>query len=165
MKTKLLAVFGTTLLALLMTSATVFADPVTVGADVDKYITATFNYASVTYGSLTAGSSNNVAPNQADGVYNVSVDTNFGYTVSASGTQFSDGGSHNFNVNNLKMDSNSTAGNLAVGSATTLSGAPQVVDTYAYTVTDNFHGFWLSVPAGQYATSYSSTVTVSYANQ
>ena len=165
MKTKTLTVFGLTLLALLMTSASVMADDVTVSADVDKYMSATFNYASVTYGNLVAGSSNNVAPDQASGVYNVTVDTNFAYNVSASATTFTDGGSHTFNVNNLKMDTNSTAGNLAVGSAKTMSTSPQVVDQYSYTATSNFHGFWLSVPASQYATSYSSTVTVSYVNQ
>jgi hypothetical protein len=159
---KLLGVF----LAILLTAIPfALADDIAVTADVQKYISVTFNYATVPYATLTAGTNNNTAPDQASGVYNATVDTNFAYDVKANGTAFSDGAGHTFNVNNLRVDTNSTAGDLAVGSAVALSGAPQAIDSYAYTVTDNFHGFWLSIPAAQYPASYSSTVTVSYSNQ
>jgi len=127
------------------------------------YLSVTFNYASVSFGSVSSPSSDNIALNQTIGVYNVSIDTNADYSVSASGTQFSDG-THTFAVSNLKMDTNSTAGNLALGSAVALSGSPQTIDTYATSITLNYHGFWLSIPASQFAESYSSTVTITYAN-
>jgi len=159
------------LMALAMSLVTLFgicsslsvSDDVPISANVQGYLTATFNYASLYYGDLTAGTSNNAAPNQAVGIYNVSMDTNQNYKVSASGTQFSDG-THTFAVSNLKMDTNSTAGNLALGSAVALSGSPQEVDTnMPNTDTDNFHGFWLSIPASQFAANYTSTVTITYA--
>ncbi|MGB9693665.1 MAG: hypothetical protein ACPLYF_02360 [Fervidobacterium sp.] len=158
---KLLAV----LLLLPLVFPLVYAAEVSVQAQVQKYITVTFSYSAVNFGTLNAGTTDNPAPNQLNGVYNVSVDTNYAYDVKASGTDFSDGAGHTFAVSNLKMDTNSTASNLAVGSAIALSGTQQTIDSYAYTVTNNFHGFWLSIPAGQYAASYSSTVTISYSNQ
>lgn len=139
------------------------ADPVTVSATVDSYITATFNYASISYGTLSAGSSDNPAPNQ--GVvpgYNISIDTNKEFKVEASGTDFSDG-TNTFGIANLKMDSDTAPASLALLSAVTLSGTPQTIDTgIAYTTTDHYHGFWLTIPSGQYANAYSSTVTVTY---
>jgi len=45
-----------------------------------------------------------------------------------------------------------------------LSSSPQIIDTYSSSITDNFFGFWLSIPAMQYASTYSSTVPITYAN-
>jgi hypothetical protein len=126
------------------------------------YLTAIFNYASVNYGSLSANTHDNPAPNQAIGIYNVTVDTNANYKVSASGTDFS-GSGYAFGIGNLKMDTNSTKTNLANTTAVTLSTSLQQIDAYLPTDTINYHGFWLSIPAGQYAAAYSSTVTVNYA--
>ena len=153
------------IIGLLLVIAPVIADTVTVQTTVQKYISVTFNYSSVNFGTLTAGTSDQPAPDQTSGVYNVSIDTNYAYTVSASGTDFSDGGSHTFSISNLKLDTNDTASNLALGSAVTLSSSSQTIDSYADTVTSNFHGYWLTIPSGQYATTYSSTVTITYANQ
>jgi hypothetical protein len=143
------------------------ADDVNVGVTVSGYMTATFGtYTAVDYGSLAAGTSNEPAPNQADGIYNVTVSTNNPWKVSASGTAFDDGGGHTFAIGNLTMDTNSTAGNLASGSAVTLTGSPQIIDT-GYSAgdnQDNFNGFWLSIPASQYAAAYSSNITITYAN-
>jgi len=127
------------------------------------YLTAIFNYNVVIFGGLAANSHDNPAPNQLAGTYNVTVDTNANYNVSASGTQFSDGAGHTFAVSNLKMDTNSTAANLANTTAVTLSGSLQSIDIYGSSVTTNYHGYWLSIPALQYAAAYNSTVTVEYA--
>jgi hypothetical protein len=162
MEKKLLIPLVLSLLALFSLAR---AADVTVSASVQKYISVTFSYNAVNYGTLTAGSSNNPAPNQANGVYNVSVDTNYAYDVQTYGTDFSDGAGHTFSISNLKLDTNSTASNLDVASAVALSSTAQTIDSYAYTVTQNYHGYWLSIPAGQYAASYSGTVTINYVNQ
>jgi hypothetical protein len=159
---KLLIPLALSLLALFSLAR---AANVTVSASVQKYISVTFSYNAVSYGNLIAGSSNNPAPNQANGVYNVSVDTNYAYDVQAYGTDFSDGAGHSFSISNLKLDTNSTASNLNVASAIALSSTAQTIDSYAYTVTQNYHGYWLSIPAGQYAGGYSATVTINYVNQ
>lgn len=142
------------------------ADDITMSATVSSSMSAVFQYAAVSFGSLTQGTSNNAAPNQASGVYNVTVTTNANWKVSASGTDLDDGGGHTFSIGNLTMDTNSTAGNLAVGSGVALTGAPQIIDTgyTPVTSTANYNGFWLSIPSGQYAAAYSSTVTITYAN-
>jgi len=149
---------------LLLLLPIVGADDVTVSATVNSYITATFNYNSVSFGSLNAGTSDNPAPNQANGVYNVTIDTNKNFTLTASGTDFDDGAGHTFSISNLKLDSDTSAGSLAVGNAVALSTSSQTIDTnILYTTTTHYHGYWLTIPSGQYASTYSSTVTLTYA--
>jgi hypothetical protein len=140
------------------------ADPVGFDVDVDKYITATFNYAAVDFGNLEAGSTDTYRrADPAGGKFNVSVDTNFAYKVSAYGTNFT-GATSEFPIGNLKMDTNADEGGLELVSSVALSEASQDIDT-AQTGADSFHGFWLSIPAAQYAEAYSSTVTITYANE
>jgi len=126
-----------------------------------SYLEITYNYSTAEFGTLTQGTSNNPANNQLSGVYNVTVNASDSYNVSANATNLVSGG-YNIPVNNLKMDTNDTAGDLVVGSAVTLSGSEQLIDTYNNTVTANFHGFWLSVPSYQYATSYQGNITITY---
>ena len=153
------------LLALAFLGYQARADTVEVNATVSPSISVVFQYSAVDFGSLTQGTSDNPAPNQADGVYNVTVTTNANYKVEASGTDFSDGAGHTFAISNLKMDTNSTAGNLALGDAVALSTSAQTIDTnIPYTETTNYHGFWLTIPSNQYAATYSSTVTITYSN-
>lgn len=162
MKTNKIALFS--LFMLFLSSPIVLADAVTVSTDVGKYITATFQYSAVSYGSLTAGTTDNIAPDQASGVYNVTVDTNYDYKVSASGTDFS-GAVSSIAIGNLSIGVNETAGSLAVGDSTILTTGAQDIETnLPYTNTIDYHGYWLDIPSGQYAESYSSTVTVTYAN-
>jgi hypothetical protein len=150
------------LLALGLMSSAVLSDDVSVTADVSPYITAVFQYNTVAYGTLGAGTHDTAAPDQAIGIYNVTVDTNANYKVSASGTDFSDGGGHTFGIGNLKMDTDPNKNNLSNTTAVALSGTPLVIDTgLTPSNTVNYHGYWLSIPAAQYAASYSSTVTVS----
>jgi len=163
MKQKILALSMGILTMLAMSMATL-SDPVSVTTTVSGYMTATFNYDTVAYSSQSAGASDVVAPGQADGNYNVTIDTNNNYKVSASGTQFSDGGGHTFAVSNLKMHGNTTADGLSVDLATVLSGAPQVIATgFTPSDTDNYNGFWLSIPGTQFGAPYTSTLTVTYA--
>lgn len=155
------------ILALLSLSTIVLADSVTVSTDVDKYMTATFYYSAVAYGSQSAGASDVAATGQGSAPgYNVSVSTNYPYKVSASGTNFDDGGGHTFAITNLKMDSDWAAGSLAVGNAVTLSTGSQDIDNnIGEGNTTSYHGYWLSIPAAQYAASYSSTLTVTITNE
>ncbi len=127
-----------------------------------SYISVTFSYNTVNFGVLNPNTTDNPAPDQTEGIYNVSVDTNANYKLEANGTDFSSGTS-SFSISNLKMDTNSTAGNLALSDSVSLTSIPQVIDTnIPPTETINYHGFWLSIPAKQYAGTYSSTVTITY---
>jgi len=157
-----LAILPLLLMARLATAQT---GEVTVTASVSGYITVTFNYAQVNFGSLSAGTTNQPAPNQEYGVYNCTVDTNANYGVKAYGTDFSDGAGHTFSISNLKMDTNSTAQGLSLTDAVPLSTSYVTIDTnIPYTVTNSFHGYWLSIPTGQYAATYTATVTITYFN-
>ena len=152
-------------LSLLVVFSIAKATDISVSASVQKYISVTFSYNAVNYGTLIAGSSNNPAPDQADGVYNVTVDTNYAYDVKAYGTDFSDGAGHSFAISNLKLDTDSTTSGLNINNAVSLSTTEQTIDSYDYTVTQNYHGYWLSIPSGQYAGTYTATVTINYVNQ
>jgi hypothetical protein len=161
---KLIAIALATLLSILPVAT--MADAISFDTTVDKYMTATFNYAAVSYGNLAAGSNNTAAANQLTGAYNVSVDTNYDYDVLASGTDFDDGGGQTFYIGNLTMDTKNVAANLLVGEGTPLTNDEASIDT-GYTTADtyNYHGFWLSIPAAQYANFYSSTVTITVENE
>ena len=152
------------LLAAIMLTGSVLADDITVGATVSGYLTATFQYSAVTYAPLSADTHDTAAPDQAAGAYNVTVDTNANYKVSASGTNFTDGGGHTIDIGNLKMDAQNSAGSLDNTTATVLTAAPQEIRT-GLTPSDTlcYHGYYMSVPAAQYAAAYSSTVTVTLA--
>lgn len=160
MNTKLLT-FAIGLLATMgMIGGVVLSDEIDVSTDVNPYISAVFSYDAVVYGGLATGTYDTAAPEQATGLYNVTVDTNYEYKVSASGTDFT-GATSNFDIGNLKMDTDPVKTNLSNETAVALTNAPQVIDTGLLTTdTVNYHGYWLSIPAAQYAESYSSTVTV-----
>jgi hypothetical protein len=154
-----------TALSVLLSTPAIFADAITVSATVSSYISATFNYDTVAFGTLTQGSNNNPAPYNADGRYNVTVSSNLEWKVSAYGTDFSNSG-HSFSISNLKMDTDSTKEGLSLSNAKALSTSSQDIDT-GYGAGENivnYNGFWLSIPANQYATSYTSTVTITYSN-
>ena len=156
-----------TIMALLLASMPIaLADDVSVTVGVTGFLTATFQYTAVAYGTLTQGTSDNVpTPSHLTGVYNVTISTNDKWKVSASGVDFDDGGGYDFGIGNLTMDTNAVAGSLSVGSGTALSTSPQDIDTtMPETDTVNFHGFWLDIPANQYASSYNTNVTVTYAS-
>jgi hypothetical protein len=144
----------------------VLADEVSVTTSVDSYLTATFEYSDLAFATLTQGSSDNVpTPSFTTGMYNVTIDTNHEWKVSALGTNFTDGGSYGFGIENLKMDTNTVKGSLSLGSAIALSEDSQELATdQSESATADYHGFWLSIPASQYATDYTSTVTVTYAS-
>lgn len=128
-----------------------------------SYITATFNYNIVNYGQLNHNSHDNPAPNQAGGIYNVTVDTNANYKVSASGTNFTNTTTlKSFSITNLKMDTDTVKANLANTTATVLSHSLQQIDTYTPSDTVIYNGYWLSIPAAQYAAHYNSTISVDF---
>jgi len=113
---------------------------------ITPYITVTFNYSSVTYPALSFGTTT-PAPNQANGVYNVTVDTNSNYSISANGTDFS-GAGYSFYIGNLTMDTNSTAGNLAQNVSVSIQSTPTLIDTnISSVVAVHYHGFWLTIPS------------------
>lgn len=140
------------------------ADDISMTTTVSSSITATFQYASVGFGALSDGSSNNIAPNQATGVYNVTIATNKEYQLDVNGTDWT-GATQNFGIGNLTMDSDASAGSLAEGNSVVVGSTPTTIDTaITYTVTPHYHGFWLDIPSGQYAEVYSTNVTMTYSN-
>jgi hypothetical protein len=159
MKNLKLLSLATVMLAVFSVLATSgLGDAITVNAGVSSSMSAVFNYTTVEFGSLSQGSSNN----HPSGTYKVDVTTNSPYTVSASGTDFS-GSGHTFAVGNMTFGANATLGNVYTNMVV-LTANPQVVSSFANSVTTNYHGYSLNVPADQFATSYASTVTVTYAN-
>lgn len=140
------------------------AEDVVVRTEIQPTLSIVFNYNTIDFGILTIGSNNNPAPNQTNGIYNVTVNTNQNFKVEASGTTFT-GATHNFSISNLKMDTNPVAQNLSLSNVVILTTSPQIIDNNInYTVTTHFHGFWLSIPSSQYAEKYNSTLTITYSN-
>jgi hypothetical protein len=167
-KEKILALALT--LFTLFSSVAVAQQDIQVTASVSPYLTVTFSYTAVDFGTHNANVTNTPPLlNQTAGVFNVSIDTNKNYTVYGRGTDFSDGAGHTFSISNLKMQSTIDSWTGADFEAVALSGTDQIIpheegETTPFTpdVTMNYHKYWLSIPAGQYAASYSSTVTVTY---
>jgi hypothetical protein len=129
-----------------------------IGAEqVYTYISVTFNYTSINFGTLSSPSANNSALNN----YNVTIDTNANYNVSASGTNFDDGSGHTFPIGNLRMWANNSA-SLSLDNSIALSSTPQLINTFTPSDTTNYHGFWLSIPSSQFGGIYTSTATITY---
>jgi len=126
------------------------------------YLTITFNYNQVNFGTLNHNTLNS-APNQSNGIYNVSVDTDADYEVYARGYDFT--GPASLSISNLYFDTNETASNLSYSDAISLSTSNQLIDTnISYTYTTNYHGYWLNIPYKQRAGTYNTTVIITYAN-
>jgi len=139
----------------------VSSDQVTVSAEVSGYITVIFHYTSVNFGTLYVGTTNNPAPGNTQGAYYVTVDANANYKVEAEGIDFS--GPTTLSISNLKLDTDPSVSGLSVNNAVSLSTSPQVIDTnIPYTVTTHYHGYWLTIPSGTPAGTYSTTVTITY---
>lgn len=153
-------------MSVMLSSSIAIADDIAMTTTVSSAISATFQYSSVAFGTLSDGSNNNVAPNQASGVYNVTMDTNADFQLDVNGTSFS-GATSSFGIGNLTMDSDPSAGSLAEGSSVQVgtTGSSATIDTsIPYTTTVHFHGFWLDIPNSQYAESYTANVTMTYSN-
>ena len=125
-----------------------------------SYLGITFNFSAVVFGALDVNTIDNPAPDQATGVYNVSVDTNQNYKVNVSATDFSGGGS--LPLSNLKLDVQNDAGSLSNTTATALQNSAQLIASLLKTDTLSFFGYFFSIPAGTQAGSYSSTNTITY---
>jgi len=137
-----------------------------IGAEEEPpYITTTFQYSSITFGSLEHNTNNNTpTPDNTVGTYNVTIDTNTNFKIEANGTDPT-GNGQDFYVGNLTIDSDTSAGNLAVGNGISLTSSPQVVDTDIPSATTvHYNGAWFSIPYGTYATTYTSTVTLTYSS-
>ena len=144
-------------LAMLMLPS-VNADTVTVSADVQPYLTVTFNYNTVNFGTVFAGSTgNHPSPDYTTGIYNVSIDTNTNYTVSV----YESG---DFINNGLTLY-------MAVSSDPAVDGTFYSVGTSSTTIFTSslttafegteYHQYKLDV-GDIPAASYSTTVTITY---
>jgi hypothetical protein len=129
------------------------------------YISVIFNYNTVNFGSVIVGATNVPALNILDGVYNVTVDTNAHYQVSASGTFFYDGSGHNFGITALRMDVATNSTDLSYGEGTYIDTFPSVMwDQGQSTDTINYHGFWFDYVPNVFGGNYTSTVSITYEN-
>jgi len=166
MKHKFLAI----MLSLLMSGAIPvgLADTVSVTADVSKSISYTYQYSSLTFPSSSPGSSD-VLPNSPDcesQLCNATIDTNYNYTVSVSGTDLTDGSGHTIGIGNMTTCSHETFGSCDA-SSNTITGTPTVIYTSTTTGTGivNYQRYNLDIPASQYYGSYSATLTWTIVNQ
>jgi len=130
------------------------ADEVTVTASVPPYVSVVFNYNTVNFGSVTAGSTDVPAPGQENGIYNVSVTTNVPLTVSAYRSVWSPS-----DVLTLKFGVGTS---VPTSPQVTLITSSQTVATLTQTGQyTHYHGYWLTVPLNAQG-SYSTTVTITY---
>lgn len=125
-----------------------------------SYLGITFNFSAVGFGALDVDTTDNPAPNQLNGVYNYTVDTNKAYKVNVSSTDFSGGGS--LPLSNLKMDIQNDKANLSAVTATALANSAQTLASLLSTDVSTFFGYFFSIPAGTEAGSYSTTNTITY---
>jgi hypothetical protein len=126
------------------------------------YLSATFGYDGVLYSDISAGSVDESASGNVFGDYDVAIDTNTYYNIYASGTDFDDGAGHTFGIDNLKAQIKCDDYIFNIYEANVLSGDSQLMCSCDPIPTTNYHAYWLSVPENQYATSYVSTVTITY---
>jgi hypothetical protein len=168
MDKKILALALATLMGLMPLAS---ADDISMTADVQKYITATFSYSTVSFGNVLAdGYTAWNATDQFNGVYNVTIDTNYDFYVEAYGTNFTSNG-NSFPITRLCMrvveDLDTLFPEGGCQGATTIQETPvNVGPGNPPTVTLQYHGFRISnIPVGTPAGSYSSTVTITYGNQ
>ena len=145
------------------------AADITVSATVDPYISITFNYASVSFGSLDV-SSGAVTDQQASpvstlGYYNATIDTNKNYKLTANASAMTESGGGSLSVGDLSVDSDWVKGSLSTVNDVDMTGGNDEIDTdVGYGNTTHFHGYWLDAPQSQKAGSYSGAVTQTYAS-
>lgn len=139
------------------------ADSISVTTTVSSFITATYQYSAVDFGTVSAGSTDNPA-NENDGQANVTISTNKEFQLAVSGSDLT-GSTSSFGIGNLTMDMNTTQGNLAVGSSIAVGTSPVVIGVEQdENVVIMYEGYWIDIPAGQYAEAYSTTLTETYSN-
>jgi hypothetical protein len=143
-----------------------YADDINVTSQVSKSMSAIFQYIAVDFGTLSKDTvSNAPTPDNTVGEYNVTVDTNYEYKFTANATDFDDGLGHNFDVANLQMDAEPVAGDLSYVGAYTMDHSDTIIaNNLDPSVTTLYLGYWLSIPATQYASSYYSTNSCTVAN-
>ena len=132
----------------------VIADDIQVNVTVLPYVSVVFNYNTVNFGSVTAGSTDVPAPGQENGIYNVLVTTNVPLTVSAYRTAWSPS-----DVLTLKFGVGTS---VPTSPQVTLTTSSQTVATLTQTGEyTHYHGYWLTVPLNAKG-DYSTTVTITY---
>jgi hypothetical protein len=157
------------LLTLFCGSALAVTTNIPTSASVSKYISVTFSYSSLDFGTVASPSTDNEPTNlnQDNGELNVTTDTNANYEVSISGTDFS--GPETIAITNMEAKCTANVTEIVEKvSPLTLSTSPQTC--YTKTVTSagvqatEYNGYWLDIPANKLGGSYSSTITLIHQN-
>ena len=141
------------------------ASNVDVTAGVNNYFDVYVNYSAITWTGLTSPSSNTTAIDASTGIYNATIITNSNYKLTASGTDFTDGGSGTIAIANLLFQSVTSIVAIDLADAVKLTtGGAVVQDNIAFADKDTYHGYWINIPSAQLAGSYTSDVTLTYEN-
>jgi hypothetical protein len=157
------------LATLFISSALAVTTDIPVSASVGKYISVTFSYTSLNFGNVNSPSTDNKPTNlnQDNGQLNVTVDTNYDYTVAIRGTNFS--GPQTIAISNMEAKVSNTLTDIVNKvSPTTLSTSDQTI--FTKTVTEagiqdpEYHGYWLDIPSNVFGGTYSSTITLTHSN-
>jgi hypothetical protein len=163
------------LATLFISSALAETTDISVSASVSKYISVTFSYTSLNFGTVNSPSTDNKPTNfnQDDGELNVTVDTNYDYTVAIRGTDFSGPqtifGPQTIAIFNMKAKVSNTLTDIVNKvNPTTLSTSDQTIFTktviQAGIQDPEYHGYWLDIPSTIYSGLYNSTITLTHSN-
>lgn len=137
-----------------------------VDASVAPILEVTPNYNAVNFGTLSAGTTNNPAPSQQQGIYNFTINTNAMYNVSVRGDDFTS----LLTIDNLKFQAvpNNPQGVTLDNQnqpPIALSTSSQVYPVSFYPQDSVlYHGYYLTIPAGTPAGSYHTTVYIDIYN-
>jgi len=159
---KTLAIFSFFLVSILSVIPLSFADDITVTASVSSYLTVTFNYNTVDFGTVTAGQTINTTELNLTEKLNVTVDTNDDFQVLARATDWSGAKTYTLTDFPIYFDTGLTVGDAGKGKLA-LTTSDTTVDSYLYTNTGtHYHFYEIVVPSNVKAGSYSNTVTITY---
>jgi hypothetical protein len=126
----------------------------TIGAPAPTF-SVVFNYNLVDFGTVTPYT---IAEAKSIN-YNVSITSASDYKVSASATDWS--GPITIPANTLYFAVNDTLDKLSFETAKQLSNALQLIATFPYSVTTNYHAFYFAVPLVPPGT-YTATINITY---
>jgi len=130
------------------------ADDVQVSAYIPPYVSVVFNYNTVDFGAVAAGSTDVPAPGQENGIYNVTVTANIRVGVYAYRS-----GWYPIDDLTLKFAADTS---VPTSPQITLTTASQLVTFLTEGQYTHYHAYWLTVPlAAPYGTR-STTVTITY---
>jgi len=142
---------------LLVTLAVAETQNIPVSVNVLPYYSVVFNYYTVDFGSVAPSTAIQPAPGNAQGEYNVTVDTNVPLDVIVVRTDWTPSST----LMSLLFNTAYDAANLSPGYYVEVGNPAYVARVGTGTFT-HYHGYWIDVPMGTSPGTYSTTVTITY---